>query len=158
VRKLASRFSFGKDDPLEAGQRARRQGYYTRRDFLILGDWKSPRSHPLLSDASNTESLIREVTGVALSAKHEELRIGALTVLRGVGWPIASVLLHFASNDRYPILDYRALQSLGVSTPQTYTFDFWWAYTMECRRIAKAARVTMRELDRALWQHSKERG
>ena len=37
--------------------------------------------------------------------------------LSGVRWPTASVLLHFGHRDRYPILDYRALEALGVPSP-----------------------------------------
>jgi hypothetical protein len=81
-----------------------------------------------------------------------------LRYLRGVNWPTASVLLHFGTRNRYPILDFRALWSLGNDKrPTSYTFEYWWAYTEACRRLAKEAGVTMRELDRALWQYSKER-
>jgi hypothetical protein len=74
-----------------------------------------------------------------------------------VAFPTASVLLHFAHRDRFPILDFRALWSLGIDEPPTaYTFEFWSAYTRECRSLAEAAEVSMRTLDRALWQYSKE--
>jgi hypothetical protein len=74
--------------------------------------------------------------------------------LHGVSWPTASVFLHFAGRDRYPILDYRALWSLGIEKPIAYTFDFWWHYTLFCRKLADEAYVSMRTLDRALWQFS----
>jgi len=40
VPKLAARYSYRyrDDDVVDAGQRARRRGYYTRPDFLILGN------------------------------------------------------------------------------------------------------------------------
>jgi hypothetical protein len=97
------------------------------------------------------------VTRVALSNKIEQLKIAALLALRGVNWPTASVLLHFGTRTRYPILDFRALWSLANDKPPAhYTFEYWWAYTEACRRLAKKAGVTMRELDRALWQYSKD--
>jgi hypothetical protein len=74
-----------------------------------------------------------------------------------VSWPTASVLLHFGRADPYPILDFRALQSLGVEQPSQYTFDFWWAYVQACRRLADKHGVDMRTFDRALWQWSAER-
>ena len=73
-----------------------------------------------------------------------------------MSWPTASVILHFGIPERYPILDVRALWSLGVDTPPTYTFDFWLAYAQHCRTFAEAAAVSMRTLDRALWQYSAE--
>jgi hypothetical protein len=155
VRALAASYSYPDDAvAIEAGQRAKAAGFYTRKDFLAICNWKSARTRPLWSD--NCEQVVREVTRVVLSTKLEQLKIGALLVLRGVNWPTASVLLHFGSRARYPILDYRALWSLGNDKPPAaYTFEYWWAYTEACRRLAKQARVTMRVLDRALWQYSK---
>ena len=50
------------------------------------------------------------------------------------------------------------LWSLGIDTqPRSYAFEFWWAYTLACRALAAATRLSMREVDRALWQYSKER-
>ena len=47
-------------------------------------------------------------------------------------------------------------RSLGVDAKDvTYNFDLWWAYTSFCRKLAQEAGVSMRELDRALWQYSK---
>ena len=86
----------------------------------------------------------------------ERLRIGALRCLSGVEWPTASVLLHLAHKEHYPILDFRALWSLGFDKPPAYTFDFWKKYVQTCRRLAKQQGVDMRTLDRALWQYSKE--
>ena len=71
--------------------------------------------------------------------------------------PTASVLLHLAHRDPYPILDVRAIWSLGVEKqPSSYSFEFWWAYTAKCRSLAMEAGIPMRVLDRALWQFSRE--
>ncbi len=94
---------------------ARARGYYTREDFLDLCYWKTPRTKPLVR--SNTTETIQELTRLALSKPHERLRIETLTHLRGVGWPTASVLLHFGYDNLYPILDFRALWSLGLEKP-----------------------------------------
>jgi hypothetical protein len=99
---------------------------------------------------------VRAVTAAALATPSERLRIEVLTLLCGVKWPTASVILHFCSTDRYPILDFRALWSLNVNVPKAYGFDLWWEYTQFCRRMADEAHVSMRTLDRALWQFSKE--
>ncbi len=79
-----------------------------------------------------------------------------LTLLRGVIWPTASVLLYFGSKDTYPILDIRALSTLQASVPKQYHFSFWWSYTEYCRTLAETAGVRMPMLDRALWQFSKD--
>ena len=55
------------------------------------------------------------------------------------------------------IIDYRALEALGVQKPPTCTLSFWFAYVAKCRELASDANVDMRTLDRAMWQWSKER-
>lgn len=137
------------------GPRSRIAGYLTRPDFVDICDWKSMRHRR--RHAANSGELIEEATRLALAARDERIRIGVLRLLDGVSWPTASTLLHFAHRDPYPILDGRALWSLGVVVPPAaYDFDLWWAYVIACRRISRGAGVSIRQLDRALWQYSKE--
>jgi hypothetical protein len=121
----------------------------------MLARWKTPRSAPRV--ARNDDAFVREVTGVMLTAKDERLRVEVLTLLQGVKWPTASVILHFVHPDPYPILDVRALWSVGFSHPPAYDFEFWAAYVAFTRREARRLNVSLRDLDRALWQYSKER-
>ena len=79
-----------------------------------------------------------------------------LLLLSGVSWPVASVLLHFCDRAPYPILDVRALESLGVKAPSAYTFPFWLAYVETTRALSRKTGLSMRDLDRGLWQLSKE--
>jgi hypothetical protein len=79
-----------------------------------------------------------------------------LTLLDGVGWPTASVILHFYHSDPYPILDIRALWAVGADLTHKYDFEFWMEYVQFCRTTATQVGVDMRTLDRALWQYSKE--
>lgn len=153
---LASRYSYPAEDVVESTARQNKgRLHLTRPEFLALCKWKTERSKSRV--AKNSESLIREATGIALTAENEQLRIFPLLALHGVAWPMASVILHFWHSEPYPILDFRALWSLGHSKPPAvYTFDFWWAYTLFCRQVAKECGVSMRILDRALWQHSSE--
>lgn len=138
----------------QIGPASRKRGYLKRDEFLELCAWKSRRTKPLC--ASNAASYIEEVTAIALAATSEQVRIQVPTLLHGVNWPTASVILHFCSKDRYPILDFRALWSLSIDKPPRYTFDFWWEYTEFCRALAVTHSLTMRELDMALWEYSKK--
>jgi hypothetical protein len=67
------------------------------------------------------------------------------------------VILHFFHRDRYPILDFRALWSLHCEVPKQYDFRFWQEFTEFCRGLAEQTGASMRTLDRALWQYSKEK-
>ena len=157
INPLAGRYSYNTDVAMTAlAPQVRERGYLTKAEFLVVGQWKAPRAVPKI--ATNEELLIVDATRFALSTPHERLRIGTLRLLHGVGYPMASVILHFFHSDRFPIIDYRALWSLGVAeAPAFYTFDFWWSYVAFCRGLAGEVGVDMRTLDRALWQYSKER-
>lgn len=136
------------------GDDVRKRGFVTRQEFLNLCEVKSPRTKTRC--ASNSADFIGEVTRVALSSTQERLRIQVLTLLDGVAWPTASFLLHFCSVDMYPVLDFRALWSLNTEQPAAYQFSFWQSYTSYCRTLAVRNCVSMRTLDSALWQYSKE--
>jgi hypothetical protein len=157
IAHWASRFSDANADeaPLAIGSRAKTLGHLTKGDFLRLCRWKSPRSRRRVE--SNAPEFIGAVTATSLATGDERLRIEVLTLLDGVDWPTASVILHFAHRDPYPILDVRALWSLGAEKPSAYNFAFWWDFTRACRRLAQRHSCGMRTLDRALWQYSKER-
>jgi hypothetical protein len=77
--------------------------------------------------------------------------------LHGVEWPTASTLLHFCDVRLYPILDYRALWSLGYSHPPHYKMAFWLSYVAYVRELARRSGQPIRTVDRALWQYSKAR-
>jgi hypothetical protein len=145
------------EDDLEAtiAPAVRSRGFYTKREFLKTCYWKSPRSRPRCE--ANRARHIEIITRAALTSSVERVRIETLTTLGGVGWPTASVLLHFGQQDPYPILDFRALWSLGIDPVPAYDFEFWWAYVTACRALATSCGVSIRSLDRALWQYSKER-
>lgn len=156
VRAIASRYSYEDDaGVLEIGADARDRGWYTRDEFIHVCRWKSPRTQPLVvqNQADGIEDAIRR----ALSSIDEEARMRSMLQLRGVSWPTASVLLHLAHRDPYPILDYRALEALGVNRRSSYSMRFWLDYVRATRALAKAAHVEMRTLDRALWQWSRDR-
>jgi len=132
---------------------AQRQGYITRDQLLHICRWKSPRSAPKAE--ANDDPYVRELTKISFATTSERVRIETLTLLTGVSWPIASTILHYTISENYPILDVRALWSLGIQG--TYSFRLWEAYVRECQRIASEACVTVRMLDKALWQYSKIR-
>jgi hypothetical protein len=156
VPEYAARFpSEDDDEALAIGRTARKRGHYTLEEFRKVCRWKTPRSAPLV--ARNSAEDVVSSTAVALSeASSERERIDALRSLRGVGWPTASVLLHLAYPNRYPILDKRVVQALGVRAPVTYSFRFWEAFISAWRELAEQAGVDGRTFDQALWQWSKE--
>ncbi|MDO8558351.1 MAG: hypothetical protein Q7S09_04165 [bacterium] len=130
------------------------QRYLTKDQFVRVGIWKSPRQKKRYK--SNDDVTVREITAFSFSAKTEQARLGALLALEGVSFPVASVILHFAFPERYPILDFRALWSLGWELPKSYNFRFWAKYCDKIRSIAMESSLSIRTVDKALWQYSKK--
>ncbi len=132
------------------------RGYLTKADLHLFSKWKSGARN-LRHIKSNLEEYIKQITATSLSATNERFKIEVLTLLDGVGWPTASIILHICVNNTYPVLDFRALWSLSIEDSIQYNFEFWWEYTLYCRRLSDRCNVDMRTLDRALWQYSYER-
>ncbi len=117
--------------------------------------WKSPRRADRID--LNSESDVKEITHYAFTTQSERVRYGILQLLDGVRLPIASVILQFYHKEPYPIIDVRALWSIGIDKKgNNYPFPFWQKYVAFCRDLAKRNNVDMRTLDRALWQYSRE--
>jgi len=158
VSKWADRYSYSDGDasPLALAPAAKKRGHLTKGEFVALTTWKTPRTQKRCK--SNSADFIRAVTATSLGSADERLRIEVLTLLVGVQWPTASVILHFCAREPYPILDFRALWSLSCPVPPGgYDFGLWWAYCGFTRTLADDLGVSMRVLDRALWQYSKEK-
>lgn len=136
------------------------QKYLTKDILQEVATWKSTRRVALIE--KNSENDVREITGYALQSESERVRWGVLTCLAGVGFPTATVILHFFHKDPYPILDWRAAESVGEINTYSYSFEFWQEYVTFCRNHAKKKNQQMptfdqmRTLDRALWQYSKD--
>ena len=153
----AGRYSYQGEDKklISLTSEIRKRKYLDKEQLHVICKWKSPRSHA--HALNNKDEFVKEITAIALNEKEERLRIEILTLLDGVGWPTASVILHFYHKEPYPILDFRALWSLGIDVvPKQYEFQFWWIYVEFCMSLFVKYDVSNRTLDKALWQYSKE--
>ena len=131
------------------------RGWLTAPEFQALCYWKTPRSRPRCRRNSSSE--VRLLTQAAFATDDDPLKMGLLRLLQGVDWPSASTLLHFCDRRPYPILDVRALWSLGYSKPPHYTMPLWLGYVACVRDLSVRSGHDMRTVDRALWQYSKAR-
>lgn len=155
LEKWGDRNTGNPSDLINIGRSAKEKGNLSREEFLRICAEKSLRSKSLC--ASNSKEMIEEVTRIALSSNLEELHIKSLLMLTGVSWPTASYILHFCHSSKYPVLDFRALWSLSITTVPVYNYTFWMEYVEICRGLAKRNKLSMRQVDAALWQYSKER-
>jgi hypothetical protein len=105
---------------------------------------------------TNSDHSIEHATGAAYHHPTDKTTHDLLLGLRGVSYSMASVILHFAHPEAFPILDVRALWSLGWAILSGYTFAFWSAYTDTVHAVALRAEVDLRTLDKALWEYSRQ--
>jgi hypothetical protein len=156
IQTWAKKYSYPQDETSLMSLRPAIQtaGCLTKQQLRLTARWKAPRSAGHIE--RNDVEYVKEITSWSFSANEQRSKIEALTLLDGVLWPSASVILHLFHKDPYPILDFRALWSVGLNVPKQYSFSFWWEYVEFCRTVAKRNSVDMRTLDRALWQYSKE--
>ena len=135
------------------------RAYLDKGHSVEIAKWKSQR--PLRHYESNDDDLVQQVTTLAFAARRDDLRLRILTLLKGVGVPVASTILHFAFPDEYPIMDVRGvttLTQLGLWTrPVQFSVADWQVYTDLMRDHAKRLDVTLRELDKALWKSDEAR-
>lgn len=156
IDALAERYGAAQDDDaLDAGRRIA-SGDYSLENLRIIVKWKSPRPAALIEQ--NTQNDIAVALQFASApTTPEAMAVAVLTALHGVGIPMASAILMAINPERYTVLDFRALGSLGI-TNWPDTFAFYVAYLEVCRELAAKHGRSLRTLDRALWQWSQEQG
>ncbi len=131
-------------------------GEYTRANLQAIFDWTTGgRGRNRLQ--LNTDEEIEDALRIAVEARTERTAIAVLSGLYGVEIPVASAVLAAVAPERYTIIDFRALEALGEKRTW-HTVDSYLAYLECCRRLARENGISLRELDRALWQWSVERG
>ncbi len=157
VLRLAAQYDGeNRDEDEEIGpalRDARDRGFLTKDDLLVVAKWKWKGGAVRRLCEKNFAEDVQEISAASFSARSEQLRVGALLALHGVNWPMASVILHFVF-ETYPILDFRSMRTIGGST--SYNYANWRDYTDLCREVANKYGVSMRALDKALWQFDKQ--
>ena len=104
------------DNPVESVvDEVKGRGYLTKSDLIALSYWVKNRSTHLIK--SHSDDFIKERTGFALSsatADPDRIR------LKGVGWSVASAILHWFHKDHYPIWSGPVRNNVNFSRIQNY--------------------------------------
>src|SRR4030042_1183663 len=136
----------------------KKQRYLTKEELVKIGDWKSKRPKRHYRSKENDELTVKEITRFSFNTKSEKARIESLLALKGVSWPVASTILHFAFPNKYPVMDFRVLWSLwDMKPPIRYDFKLWERYCNKIRGTAKKYRLSVRTVEKSLWKYSKEK-
>jgi hypothetical protein len=131
-------------------------GCYSRENLEVIFRWKTGgRGVSRLS--RNTDAEIADALRLSAAASTERAAIAVLCGLDGVDVPVASAVMTNIKPDQFTVIDFRALEALGVKTSDR-SLCFYLAYLSKCRELARELGMSLRDLDRALWQWSKHHG
>jgi len=134
-------------------------------DFYAIVTWKSNRSTSKVKDGLKKANLTPRTLMAKVSAcASDRDRMMELDKVTGIGVPIASAILTVCYPKRFTILDYRAWGALLLlhfkktkkDKPMPNNIDDYFSiYLPACQVMAKKHKMTLRELDKAMWGLSK---
>lgn len=151
------------------------RGYATLEQLVEIVRWKSgPRTLRHFSGPDARKDC-ETITRLAFSDPAEGVRHRLLSLIKGVNRPTASAVLAVWRPDSYTVIDFRAVRTLirsgeldrqlsgaGQTDPWAAMKQLSYGQYLEvCRGIlnrlnsATARTLTLRDLDRALWQLDK---
>jgi thermostable 8-oxoguanine DNA glycosylase len=139
-----------------AGSRIRK-GERTKKNLDKIFLWKHESSPYYKSlkrsfDFNSEECVETVLTRVAKSATDAEAVI-ELTRLKGVDVRTASAMLANIYPGRFTVMDIHALRALGINNNEKVAL--YLIYNQICSHIAQKCGVSLRTLDRALWEWGK---
>lgn len=166
LRQLLRRELVADEDPATADlirrlRRVRRDGEFSRAEFLEMCRWKSPRA--IRHYKRNSPATIHRVSRAVLATRSERKRMELLTSLKGVSIPTASAILTLIDPERYGVLDIRVWQLLFAIDSvrrnprgRGFTFAQWHQYLRELRHYAREFRVSARAVELTLFRYHRK--
>ena len=122
----------------------KRQRFLKKKELVEIGKWKSKRPVKHYRSEENDDLTVKEITKFSFNTESERARIKSLLALKGISWPVASSILHFAFPEKYPIMDFRVVWSLGWNQPSSHNFSFWQKYCTRISRLSKRYRLPIK--------------
>lgn len=126
-------------------------GDYSLGNLRPIIAWKASRA--LGHVGHNTAEELEEALSLVVKGVSDRASIAILMGLSGVRAPMASAILTAIAPERFTVIDKLALNSLEQRR-WDLTPDFYIAYLKFCRATAERQELSLRDLDRALWQYS----
>lgn len=84
-----------------------------------------------------------------------ELRVGILSVLRGVGVPVASAILALVEPANYCVIDFRAWRQAFDEDRRSFDVGHYKKYLRFVRGLATELGWLVQEVDAAIWEHDR---
>ena len=161
IISLVAQYDSENDDTeaFKAGRRIR-DGAYTLGNLITIAEWKLERApgnyYPCMARIRKSDPVqVAKALRFSTSTSNRRLAIEILDEIDGIAVRVASAIMTTIHPDRFTIIDVHALRELGeekqASRPDT-TVDFYLKYLDFCLATAAKLGVSLRDLDKALWQ------
>jgi hypothetical protein len=119
-----------------------------------IADWKAARTKGYIE--RNNPNYVKEVTRASFASTNERFKLEVLTLLNGVRFRMATAILMFCYPNKYTVMDWRAwasLENIGILNRGIKdTYEHYLEYNETCKKLAMEHGVSLRTLDKALWQ------
>jgi hypothetical protein len=144
-------------------RRERQPLYLTAAEFDEILRWKLIQQYGRVQHllVSNTDEIIRAVTGLALTITHPdneyelELRMDILCALRGVSTPVASAVLALVFPEEYAVIDFRGWRQLFDEKRDVFSTPDYKKYMYKIRQLANELGWPVQEADHAIWEYDR---
>lgn len=146
-------------------RRHRRRFHLTRSELLEVARWKLEGQYGRAERHLGrlTAPMVRTVMAAAFAIDgpdddlETELRASLLTLLPGVGLPIASAVLTLVEPNRYAVIDFRAWRALFGSDRASFGIADYRRFMAALRTQAVIEGTTPRAVELRLWYEDRDR-
>lgn len=135
--------------------------FATKEDLKNIIEWKfqgqlkGRRSLNIKRLNNVNPKLIVDISKLAFTADSDKTRLKLLTVIDGVGYAIATVILTFFNPQNYGILDFHAWNAIFQDGKKTFGERECLRFIGELRRIAREVDLPCRDVEKALFKKDK---
>jgi hypothetical protein len=148
---------------LQRLRKEREPFYLTGRDLDPIFEWKlrGQFSRNKKRREENSDRIYEIITRAAFSIREDdwkleaELRVAVLTVLHGVGVPVASAILALADPDRYCVVDFRGWRAVFGEERSGFDIPSYIRYLSKIRQLAQELGWSVQETDLAVWEYDR---
>jgi hypothetical protein len=141
--------------------------FLTASEFDEILRWKlrTQLNRHFHSRTANTDSIIRHVTGSALTITSDDrdyeiqLRVNILCALRGVAVPVASAVLALVYPNDYAVIDFRSWRQVFSPAPaKIFSITDYKRYLRALQPLARELGWPIQEVDFAIWEYDRRQG
>jgi hypothetical protein len=152
---LAEKFDLNDDRAAIAAGKKIGDGDFSPIHFEEIFEWKT-RGRGRSRLKFNSDDEVSDALRLATIATTPRAAIAVLMGLHGVYVPVASAIMAVVKPNVHTVVDFRALQALDYHDKDR-SLPLYLAYRVYCLDLAAKWQMSLRNLDRALWQWSKDR-